>query len=120
MSKELKAVGPYSLSLWVGNLLFVSGQLPINPETDALEEGFEDQCTRSLLNIQSILKNEGLTLKDVAKITVLMKDLEYFNKANDLFATFFDEPYPTRSTFEVSRLPKDALIEIEVIAAKGI
>lgn len=119
MVAELKSVGPYSLYRWAGDLLFISGQLPINPHTGLLEEGFKDQCARSLSNIQTILEGEGLTLNDIVKLTVVVDDLEDFNEVNEVFEEVFDQPYPSRSTFEAARLPKDALIEIEAIAIKS-
>lgn len=116
MVKRLKPLGPYSLSRSVGDLTFVSGQLGINPDTNELEEGFKAQCTQSLSNIQLILESEGLSLDDVVKLTVLMDDLEDFDHVNKAFEEFFDAPYPSRATFEVARLPKDALVEIEAVA----
>ncbi|AQS53975.1 RutC family protein [Jeotgalibaca dankookensis] len=118
MKNEMKSVGPYSISRWAGDLLFISGQLPINQETGELEKDFVAQCERSLANIELVLENEGLTLDDVVKLTVLMNDLEDFDEINKLFEKRFNQPYPSRSTFEVSRLPKDALVEIEAIAFK--
>lgn len=118
MSLELKSVGPYSLSRRAGNLIFISGQLPINPKTGKLEKGFKKQCARTLSNIQLILEDEGLTLNNVVKLTVMMNDLEDFNEVNKVFEKFFAKPYPSRTTFEASRLPKDALVEIEAIATR--
>lgn len=118
MVAELKSVGPYSLSRWAGDLLFISGQLPINPKTGLLEVEFKDQCARSLSNVQAILEDEGLTLNDVIKLTVVVDDLEDFNGVNEVFEEVFEQPYPSRSTFEAARLPKDALVEIEAIAIR--
>lgn len=118
MTKKLEASGPYSLYYWADNLIFISGQLPINPDTGDLVTGFKNQCKRSLLNIQKILENQNLLLNDIVKLTVLVDDLEYFNEVNEVFKEFFNEPYPSRSTFETARLPKDSLIEIEAIALK--
>ncbi|MEG0268129.1 MAG: Rid family detoxifying hydrolase [Carnobacterium sp.] len=110
------AIGPYSAYRKAGNLLFTSGQLPIDPKTNQLEDNFSDQCKRSLMNIQSILEQENLKMEDIVKVTVLLKDLSYFEEVNRLFEEFFQKPYPTRTAFEVSKLPKNALIEIEAIA----
>ncbi|WP_035051227.1 RidA family protein [Carnobacterium pleistocenium] len=111
-----QAIGPYSTYRKAGNLLFTSGQLPINPETNELEDTFTDQCKRSLMNIQSILEKENLKMEDIIKTTVLLKNLSNFDEVNRLFAEFFEEPYPARTAFEVSKLPKNAMIEIEAIA----
>lgn len=118
MSKKLKTIGTYSLRRWAGNILFLSGQIGIDPVANKLEEGFEKQCKRCFTNIQLILESEGLTLNHVVKLTVLMDDLEDFKQVNEIFKECLNEPYPSRSTFEVARLPKDALIEIEAIAIK--
>lgn len=117
---KIASVGPYSLSRWAGDLLFISGQLPINPATGELEKDFKKQCQRSLLNIEAILADEGLTLNDVVKLTVIVEDLNEFDLVNEVFEEMLEKPYPTRSTFEVGRLPKDAAIEIEAIATKKI
>lgn len=120
MDVKIASVGPYSLSRWAGDLLFVSGQLPINPVSGQLERNFKDQCRRSLLNIEAILADEGLTLNDIVKLTVIVEDLNEFDQVNEVFTEMFEQPYPTRSTFEVGRLPKEAAIEIEAIAMKKI
>lgn len=110
-------IGPYSVYRKAGNLLFTSGQLPIDPKTNQLEDDFSDQCKRSLMNIQSILEQENLKMEDIVKATVLLKDLSYFEEVNELFEEVFKKPYPARTAYEVSKLPKNALIEIEVIAS---
>lgn len=120
MNEKIESVGPYSLNRSGGNLLFISGQLPINPKTGELEKNFKNQCRRSLSNIEVILENEKLTLDDIVKLTVIVEDLEEFDQVNEVFTEVFKEPYPARSTFEVSRLPKEAAIEIEAIAMKKI
>lgn len=117
MEKIPKAIGPYSLYRRAGQLLFTSGQLPINPDTnriDALDS--EGQIRQSLKNIQSIMINEGGSLKNVIKVKVLLSDLKNFEIANNVFEEFFSEPYPSRTVFEVSKLPNDSLVEIEAIA----
>lgn len=119
MTKELKTLGSYSLKRWAGNILFISGQIGMNSETEKLEEGFKRQCEKSLANIEFILKSEGLILDDLVKLTVLMSDLEDFEQVNEIFKEYLKEPYPSRSTFEVAALPKDALIEIEAIAVRS-
>ena len=97
-------------------MIFFSGQLPINVETGVMPEGIEAQTTESLKNIQGLLESQGLTFADVVKTTVYMKDLSMFSDMNEVYAMFFEKPYPARSCVEVARLPKDVLCEVEVIA----
>ncbi len=113
-----KAVGPYSPYRVVGDYIFVSGQIGLNPETNELVEGVEAQAKQSLTNIKNILKTEGLDMSNVIKTTVLLADIKSFVPVNEIYATFFTEPYPARSAFAVKDLPKGALVEIEVIAHK--
>lgn len=111
------AIGPYSQAIEVGNLVFTSGQLPINPTTGAFPEGgIKEQARQSLLNIQAILKAAGLTMNNVVKTTVFMADMGDFADMNEVYAEFFAEPYPARSAVAVKTLPKGALVEIEVVA----
>ncbi|GAA0717458.1 RidA family protein [Clostridium malenominatum] len=112
------AIGPYSQGVKFSNLVFVSGQLPVNSVTGEIPNSIEDQTKQSLENVIAVLKEEGLTLKDVVKTTVFLKDLENFLKVNEIYGQYFEGFYPARSCVEVARLPKDAQIEIEVIAVK--
>lgn len=112
------AIGPYSQGVKFSNLVFVSGQLPVNSVTGEIPNSIEDQTKQSLENVIAVLKEEGLTLKDVIKTTVFLKDLENFLKVNEIYGQYFEGFYPARSCVEVARLPKDAQIEIEVIAVK--
>ena len=113
------AIGPYSQAVKAGNLLFVSGQLPIDPATGAFPEGIKAQTNQSLSNVKAILEAAGLTMDSVVKTTVFLSDMNNFAAMNEVYATFFSEGnYPARSAVEVARLPKDALVEIEVIATK--
>lgn len=116
MSKLPKAIGPYSPYRIAGNQLYTSGQLPVDPETNELVEGFEAQARQSFKNIESILELEGKKLSDVVKLTVLVSDLGNFAAVNKVMEDLFVEPYPARTAYQVARLPKDALIEIEAIA----
>ena len=110
------AIGPYSQAIEVGNLVFTSGQLPINPTTGAFPEGgIKEQARQSLLNIQAILKEAGLTMNNVVKTTVFMADMGDFA---DMNGEFFSEPYPARSAVAVKTLPKGAMLEIEVVAER--
>lgn len=110
------ALGPYSQGVKTDSMVFVSGQIPINPATGAMPEGIEAQTRQSLTNIQSILAADGLTMQNVVKTTVLMQDLADFGRMNEVYAEFFSGVNPARAAFQVARLPKDALIEIEAIA----
>ena len=113
------AIGPYSQAIEVNGMVFTSGQLPIDPATGAFPEGgIKEQTRQSLLNAQAILKSEGLDLSNVVKTTVLLSDIANFGPMNEVYAEFFNEPYPARSAFAVKDLPKGALVEIECIAAR--
>ncbi|MBR7011972.1 MAG: RidA family protein [Muribaculaceae bacterium] len=115
--KAPAAIGPYSQAIRTGNIVFVSGQLPINPETGAFPEGgVQEQTRQSLMNARAILQSEGLDLKDVVKTTVLLSDIANFGPMNEIYAEFFTKPFPARSAFAVRDLPKGALVEIELIA----
>ena len=113
------AIGPYSQAIEANGMIFVSGQLPIDPATGAFAgEDIAAQTRQSLTNIKSILAEAGAGMEDVVKTTVLLKNIADFAAMNEVYATFFGEGgYPARSAVEVARLPKDALVEIEVIAA---
>ena len=112
------AIGPYSQAIKVGNLVYTSGQLPIDPATGAFPEGgIKEQTRQSLANVKAILKETGLTMSNVVKTTVFMADMNDFADMNAVYAEFFKEPYPARSAVAVKTLPKGALVEIEVVAA---
>lgn len=114
-----QAIGPYSQGISVGETVYISGQLPVNPETGNFDgDTIELQAKRSLENIKAILNEIGLDMSNVVKTTVLMKDLKDFVAMNEIYSSYFSEPYPARSTFQVAALPKDALVEIEVVAIK--
>ena len=114
------AIGPYSQAIRVGNLLYTSGQIPINPATGQFAEGgIKEQTRQSLTNIKAILEEAGLTMAHVVKTTVFMADMNDFADMNAVYAEFFAEPYPARSAVAVKTLPKGALVEIEVIAEKA-
>ena len=111
------AIGPYSQAIQVGNLVYTSGQIPIDPSTGSLVEGgIKEQTRQSLLNVKAILEEAGLTMGNVVKTTVFMADMNDFADMNADYASFFTEPYPARSSVAVKTLPKGALVEIEVIA----
>ena len=116
-SKAPAAIGPYSQAIQVGNLVYTSGQIPIEPATGKfVEGGIKAQTRQSLLNVKAILEEAGLTMGDVVKTTVFMADMNDFADMNAVYAEFFAEPYPARSAVAVKTLPKGALVEIEVVA----
>lgn len=113
------AIGPYSQAIEAGGLVITSGQLPIDPATGKFPEGIAAQTKQSLTNVKAILTQAGTGMDRVLKTTVFLKDMNDFAAMNEVYATFFTEgSFPARSAVEVARLPKDALVEIEVIAAK--
>ena len=113
-----KAIGPYSAALRAGQLLFVSGQVPFDPATGEMIEGdIGLQTRRILLNIGALLEAGGLSYPDVVRTTVFLADMGDFAAMNDVYRTFFSEPYPARSTVQAARLPRDARIEIDAIAS---
>lgn len=115
------AIGPYSQGINTGNLLFLSGQLPICPgKGDIAATDIEGQTRQSLENVKAILESAGCTMDDVVKTTVYLNDIADFAKMNGVYAEFFNEGnYPARSAFQVAALPKAALVEIEVVALKA-
>lgn len=113
-----KALGPYSQAIKVGDFVFCSGQVPINPSTDTfVEGGIKEQTRQALINAQNILKEAGLSLTNVVKTTVFLSDMDNFTDMNEIYAEFFTKPYPARSAVAVKKLPKGALVEIECIAS---
>jgi 2-iminobutanoate/2-iminopropanoate deaminase len=116
--KAPKAIGPYSAALRAGQLLFVSGQVPIDPDTGTMVEGDIGLQTRRVLqNISALLDAAGLSVGQVVRTTVFLADMNDFAAMNEVYRTFFAEPYPARSTVQAARLPRDARIEIDVIAS---
>ncbi len=114
--KAPAAIGPYSQARVVGNLIFASGQIPIIPATGALAEGLEAQAEQVFTNIANLLEAAGSDMGHVVKTTVFIKDMNDFGAINAIYARHFLEPFPARSCVEVARLPKDVLLECEVIA----
>jgi 2-iminobutanoate/2-iminopropanoate deaminase len=112
-----KAIGPYSQAVQTGNLLYCSGQTPIEPESMKIEiASIEGQTKRAIKNLEAILQEAGLTLKNVVKTNVFLTDMENFSKMNEIYAMCFGEHRPARSTIAVKGLPYNALVEIECIA----
>ncbi len=113
-------VGPYCQALSVGNLLFISGQMGIDPKTGAfVDGGVEAQAEQVMKNLDAILKEAGSSWSSVAKVNIYLKDMNDFAAVNQIYAGFFDNAFPARCCVEVARLPKDALVEIEAIAVIG-
>lgn len=117
-----KAIGPYSQGVLAGDLLFLSGQLPIDPATgEIVATDIEGQTKQSLTNVKAILESAGCTMDHVVKTTVFLKDINEFGKMNEVYKEFFNEGnYPARSAIQVAAIPKDAKVEIEVVALKKL
>ncbi len=116
--KAPKAIGPYSQAIQAENLLFLSGQIALDPKTGELREGDIRQQTQQVLeNVKGLLESQGLGMKDVVKVTIFLKDMGNFNQMNEVYAAYFSSAPPARSTVEVAKLPRNAEIEIEAIAS---
>ncbi len=114
-----KAIGPYSQAIATNDLVFISGQLGIDASTGEFKgTDIHSQTTQSMENIKAILKEVGLGMDSVVKTTILLKSLDDFSVVNEIYGSYFKEPYPARATFQVAKLPKDALVEIEAIVIK--
>ncbi len=111
-----EAIGPYAQGIVTGNLLFTSGQIPLTPEGELIDGPIEEQTRQVLENVRAVLQEAGSDLHQVVKTTVYLADMNDFPKVNEVYATFFAEHQPARSCVEVSRLPKDVRVEIEVVA----
>ena len=117
-NKAPAAIGPYSQALDLGNLVFVSGQIPVNPATGTMPEDVQDQARQSLANLKAILAEAGLSMTDVVKTVVFLADLNDFSAVNEVYAQAFAEPFPARSCVQVAGIPKGAKVEIECIAVR--
>lgn len=117
--KAPAAIGPYSQAIEVNGFVYTSGQLPVDPATGEFAEGgIKEQTRQSLTNVKSILEQAGTDMSKVIKTTVFLNDMNDFAAMNEVYAEFFQQPYPARSAVAVEKLPKGALVEIEVVAAK--
>lgn len=117
--KAPAAIGPYSQAIEVNGMLFLSGQIPVDPSTgEIVEGGIKEQTKQVFENITNVLKEAGLTLDNVVKTTVFLADISMFAEMNEVYASYFTSAYPARSAFAVKQLPKGALVEIESIAVK--
>ncbi|RWZ58080.1 RidA family protein [Halobacillus fulvus] len=116
-TKAPAAIGPYSQATEVGNLLFISGQIPLDPETmEFVSENVVEQAHQVMKNIGAILEEAGLTYRNIAKASIFLASMDDFAKVNEVYASYLNEPYPARAAVEVSKLPKGAKVEIEAIA----
>ena len=116
--KAPAAIGPYSQAIVYGDMLFTSGQIPVDPATGEIPETVEEQAAQSLANIRNILAENGMTMSNVIKTTVFLQDLADFAAVNAVYAEHFEEPFPARSCVQVAGIPKGCKIEIECIAVK--
>ena len=114
--KAPAAVGPYSQAVVAGNLVFVSGQIPVDPATGNIPENIVDQARQALTNLKNVLEASGSGMDKAVRVTVYITDISAFADVNKVYAEFFKEPYPSRSCVEVSKLPKGVKIEIDAIA----
>lgn len=112
------AIGPYSQAIDAGSFVFISGQIPVNPATGDIPEGIKAQTAQSIANIKAILAAAGLSIDNVVKTTVFLADMSLFSDMNEIYAQEFTAPFPARSAVAVRELPKQVLVEIEVIATK--
>ncbi len=116
--KAPEAIGPYSQGIKAGGMIFVSGQLPINPADGKIPEGAAAQAKQSMENVKAVLEAGGSNLDKVVMVNIFVKDLNQFKAINDVYATFFKKDFPARATVEVARLPRDVQVEISAIAVK--
>ena len=117
-NKAPKAIGAYSQAIKSGEFLFISGQIPLNPETmEIVDSSFEDSAQRVILNLENICKEAGASLDDIVKLNIYLLDLENFDTLNKIMEERFSEPFPARATVEVARLPKDVMIEMDAIVS---
>ena len=117
-NKSPQAIGPYSQGVSFGDLIFTSGQIPVNPASSEIPSGIKEQTKQVLSNISAVLEAAGSSMDKVLKTTVYIKDMNDFAAMNEVYSSFFKEPFPARTTVEVSRLPKDVFVEIEAVAYK--
>ena len=112
------AIGPYSQGIDLGSIVFCSGQIPVNPSTGEIPEGIKAQTAQAIANVKALLAEAGLTIENVVKTTVFLADMSLFGDMNEVYAGEFSQPFPARSAVAVRELPKQVLVEIEVIAAR--
>lgn len=113
-----KAIGPYSQAVLVDDTLYVSGNIPVNPKSGDVADGIVNQCKQVFENMKAVLNEAGMGFENVVKTTAFLTDLSNFATFNEIYASYFVAPYPARSCVEVSKLPKNVLVEVECIAKK--
>lgn len=115
-NKAPEAIGPYSQAMIAGDFLYASGQIGINPETGEVVEGIEAQTKQVMENLKAILREAGVDFSQVVKFTIYLSNMDDFATVNEIYGSYLKKPYPARATIEVSRLPKDVLVEIDAVA----
>ncbi len=116
--KAPAAIGPYSQAIEVNGMVFTSGVIPVDPQTGVIPATIEEQANQAFSNLKNLIEASGATIDKVIKTTVFIKEMNDFGKINDIYATYFKEPFPARSCVEVARLPKDVMLEVEAVVAK--
>jgi len=116
--KAPSAIGPYSQAIEINGMVYTSGAIPVNPATGEIPEGVEAQANQAFSNLCALVVESGSKVENIVKTTVFIKEMNDFGKINEIYKTYFKEPFPARSCVEVARLPKDVLLEIEAIAWK--
>ncbi|MBQ3592748.1 MAG: RidA family protein [Clostridia bacterium] len=114
--KAPAAIGPYSQAMVINNMVFTSGQIPVDPATGDIPEGIEAQTNQALTNVKNLLEAAGTSIDKVVKTTVFIQNMSDFSVVNEIYQGYFSEPYPARSCVEVAKLPKGVLVEVEAIA----
>ena len=116
--KAPAAIGPYSQAIEVNGMVFTSGVIPVDPQTGGSPATIEEQANQAFSNLKNLIEASGATIDKVIKTTVFIKEMNDFGKINEIYATYFKEPFPARSCVEVARLPKDVMLEVEAVVAK--
>lgn len=116
--KAPAAIGPYSQAIEVNGMVFTSGVIPVDPQTGVISATIEEQANQAFSNLKNLIEASGATIDKVIKTTVFIKEMNDFGKINEIYATYFKEPFPARSCVEVARLPKDVMLEVEAVVAK--
>lgn len=116
--KAPAAIGPYSQAIEVNGMVFTSGVIPVDPQTGVIPATIEEQANQAFSNLKNLIEASGATIDKVIKTTVFIKEMNDFGKINEIYATYFKEPFPARSCVEVARLPKDVMLEVEAVVAQ--
>lgn len=116
--KAPAAIGPYSQAIEVNGMVFTSGVIPVDPQTGVIPATIEEQANQAFSNLKNLIEASGAAIDKVIKTTVFIKEMNDFGKINEIYATYFKEPFPARSCVEVARLPKDVMLEVEAVVAK--